>query len=703
MAVSISSEQRFQFNRQLLRRFIEIAQPYFYPIGPQGTRTFLGLLGMMVIAVVAFTFVLTVGLTLAGNTLFPDFFGQVAGQLLERVNGLMQSPVPLLALGSLGACSGIVVLHRHPLKQRWRQWILLACLLFLSFAVNGMNVAISYVFRFLETALNQKEEANFWQFLWIYAAIIVLAVPIVILYRYIRLKLALYWREWLTKLFLKRYFSHRSYYELDSNAANTEIDNPDQRITEDIKSFTETTLRFLLDVLDSILTLLSFTVVLFSISKVLTLGLVVYASFGTAIAIFVGQRLIRVNYNQLRLEANFRYGMVHVRDHAESIAFYRGEQLEQQQVINRFMSALRNADLLIIWQSLIDLFQVGYNYFTRIVPYIIVAPLYFSGQTDFGTIGQAYFAFFQILGALSLITNQIEAISKFAASIVRLGTFYEKVSVPENQDTLGIELAANNHLNNNNLNNNGFTPQNGDSDFLTVYDPKKQIETHIAPTLAFDHLTLHTPNREQTLVRNLSLELASNERLLIVGPSGCGKSSLLRAIAGLWTNGQGIIQRPDIVNIFFLPQRPYMLLGTLRDQVVYPNRLVTSSDNEIYHALQEVNLGQLAERLGGLDVEADWPTILSLGEQQRLAFARVLLTKPQYVILDEATSALDIANERALYSLLLSLNIVYVSVGHRSSLLDYHQKVLDLDRGGNDYGSNRWSITSADGYTFAST
>ncbi|MGK7891950.1 MAG: ABC transporter ATP-binding protein/permease [Leptolyngbyaceae cyanobacterium] len=709
MAASISPEQRFQFNRQLLNRFIEIAQPYFYPIGPKGTRTFLGLLGTMVIAVVAFTFILTVGLTLAGNALFPEFFAQVAGQLLERANTLMRSPWPLIAVGGLALYGGIVLLHYRHLKQRWRQWFLLACLLFLSFAVNGMNVAISYVFRFLETALNQKEESSFWQFLWIYAGIIVLAVPIVILYRYIRLKLALYWREWLTRLFLKRYFSNRAYYELDSNAANTEIDNPDQRITEDIKSFTETTLRFLLDVLDSILTLLSFTVVLFSISKILTFGLVVYAAFGTAIAIFVGQRLIRVNYNQLRLEANFRYGMVHVRDHAESIAFYRGEPLEQQQVIRRMVAALRNADLLIIWQSLIDLFQVGYNYFTRIVPYMIVAPLYFSGKTDFGTIGQAYFAFFQILGALSLITNQIESISKFAASIVRLGTFYEKVNTPESNGAIGVDpIASNgfdrNGLNGNGLNGNGFSQKTQElshlnrSDPKRTYDPEKNIETHITSHLTFQKLTLHTPNREQTLVRNLSLELADHEYLLIVGASGCGKSSLLRAIAGLWTNGQGIIQRPDIVDMFFLPQRPYMLLGTLREQVIYPNRLTTSSDADIQAVLEQVNLGQLAERVGGLDVEADWSTILSLGEQQRLAFARVLLTQPKYTILDEATSALDVANERMLYEQLRSLNIVYISVGHRSSLLDYHQKVLDL----ND-GTNRWAVVDADRYKFAST
>lgn len=672
------SEQRFHFNRQLWNRFIEIAQPYFFPVMAGGTRTFLGLLAMTLISVIAFTFFLTVVLTIVGQSIFPAFFSELAAQLVARINQLMESPAPAAAIATLFGSGLIIFCLRNPLQQRWKQWSLLACLLFLSFAVNGMNVAISYVFRFLENALNQKEEAVFWQFLWVYAGIIVLAVPVIVIYRYIRLKLALYWRAWLTKLFFNRYFSDRSYYDLDSNSAHTEIDNPDQRITEDIRSFTETTLRFLLDVLDSILKLFSFTMVLFTISKALTLGLVVYAILGTLIAVFVGQRLIRINYNQLRLEANFRYGMVHVRDHAESIAFYRGENLEKKQVSKRFDEALRNSNLLIIWQSLIDFFQYGYNYFTRIIPYLIVAPLYFVGETDFGTIGQASFAFFQILRALSLITDRIDDLSKFAASIVRLGTFYERLN-PSQEN-------SNTALNSERLPTSNVRPLK-----------PSRIELIEGNRLAIQNLTLHTPNMEQTLVKNLSLDLVSNEHLLIVGASGCGKSSLLRAIAGLWTNGQGTIQRPDVSNTFFLPQRPYMLLGTLRDQVVYPNLHSTVSDDDIHQVLQQVNLGQLADRIGGLNVEADWSTILSLGEQQRLAFARILLTQPKYAILDEATSALDIHNEQMLYELLQRLGVVYVSVGHRSSLLDYHHKVLDLGD-----SSTEWSFTNADHYKFAS-
>lgn len=647
--------QRFRFDRQLWHRFIEIAQPYFYPTHRGSTWIFAGLLLVLLVIVVSLTFFVAVGLTRLGQLLFPAFFADLAGGLVTQVNGLLNSSVPYIALGSLLISGLLFASQRRKLRQRWLQWGLLGLLLFLSFAVNGMNVILSYVFRFIDNVLVDKNETAFWQFLWVYAGVLIVAIPVIVLYRYVRLKLGLFWREWLTKDFLDRYFDNRAYYELDSNAANVEVDNPDQRITEDIKSFTGTTLSFLLDILDSILTLISFTAILWSISRPLTGGLVVYALAGTAIAVIAGTKLIRINYDQLRLEANFRYGMVHVRDNAESIAFYRGESLELQQVLQRLIAALRNFDLLILWQAIIDLFQYGYNYFARLVPYLIVAPLYFAGDADFGTIGQSYFAFSQVLSALSLITNQIQSIASFAASVNRLGMLDEELDQP------------------------GPAPDS----------PDHRIETRIAPRIAIAHLTLRTPNSEQTLIEDLSLDAGDTDRLLVVGASGCGKSSLLRAIAGLWTNGQGVISRPDSQEMLFLPQRPYMLLGNLREQLIYPNLRSHISDDEIQEVLQLVNLEGLPERLGGMEAVQDWPSVLSLGEQQRLAFARILLSQPKYVMLDEATSALDVRNERQLYELLRSLDLVYISVGHRPSLLDYHQVVLEL---GTQTGWRLWSV-----------
>jgi vitamin B12/bleomycin/antimicrobial peptide transport system ATP-binding/permease protein len=656
------SRTRFRFDKELWNRFVEIAQPYFYPLERGGTWKFFGLLLVLLISVIALAFFLAVGLTLLGKLLFSAFFTKLAAGLVAQVDGLLKSPAPYVAAGVLLVSTGIFVTQNRKLRQRWNQWGLLGFLLFMSFVVSGLNVVISFVFRFIDNALNEKQPEVFWQFLIVYGIILVVAIPILVGYRYLRLKLGLFWREWLTKNFLSRYFANRAYYDLDSNAANTEVDNPDQRITEDVRSFTSTLLSFLLELLDSILNLVAFTGILYSISKPLTIGLLVYTALGTAVAVIAGSRLIRINFDQLRLEANFRYGMIHIRDNAESIAFYRGENLEQRQVVDRLISALRNFDLLIIWQAIIDIFQYAYNYFSRLVPYVIVAPIYFSGQTDFGSIGQGIFAFSMVLSALSFIPNQIQQLTSFAAGINRLGVLHEKLNEQANPYPDDLTTA---------------------------------IETQITPGFSIENLTLRTPNAERTLIRELSLAVQPDQSLLIVGASGCGKSSLLRAIAGLWTNGSGTICRPDSGEVLFLPQRPYMLLGTLRDQLVYPHLSSDISEPDIQKALQLVRLDGLPERLGGLDVEKDWPTVLSLGEQQRLAFARILLTKPQYVMLDEATSALDIKNERNLYELLREMGLVYISVGHRPSLLDYHQTVLELD------SEAGWQVHHTSDYRFA--
>ncbi|MFS8867820.1 ABC transporter ATP-binding protein/permease [Synechococcus sp. H65.1] len=654
-----SQTYQFNFDRKLWDRFISVAQPYFYPRVRYGGWIFFGLLTASMVFVVALMFFVEIGVTLAGQALFPEFFRTLAAGLVEQTERNLASPVLGVAAASLVLSSLAFVVVWRQIHRRWLQWVLLTFLLFLSLTVNRLNVMISFIFRFIDTALQQKEESTFWQFLIIYGVLIISAIPILVIYRYTRLKLGLFWREWLTDHFLDRYFDRRAYYELDSNAANTEIDNPDQRISEDVRSFTGTTLSFLLDILDSILTLYAFTGILYSISRPLAVGLVVYAAIGTAIAIVAGRKLIKINFDQLRYEADFRYSLVHVRDNAESIAFYQGEDLELRQILNRFAAALRNFDLLIIWQAVIDIFQYAYNYFTRIVPYVIVAPLYFSGVRDFGTITQATIAFSQVLSALSIVANQIQSISSFAAGINRLGSFYEALENPALRHT---------------------------------HTRESTIQTRIAPHLALQHVTLLTPNSEQTLVRDLSLSLEAGQRLLIVGASGSGKSSLLRAIAGLWNNGQGSIARPDTTEMLFLPQKPYMLLGSLRDQLLYPGRRRDLTDEELLQILARVNLADLPERVGGFDVEKDWASTLSLGEQQRLAFARILITRPRYAILDEATSALDVANEKLLYRQLQHLNTTYVSVGHRPTLLAYHDLVLELQ------GNSAWKLWSAAEY-----
>ncbi|MGK7938562.1 MAG: ABC transporter ATP-binding protein/permease [Crocosphaera sp.] len=708
-------QTRFQFNRQLVLHFIETAQPYFFPTVPEtyredsntelrkkakyitkNTWIFLGLIVVVVFTVVSLAFFLTIGLTLLSNILFPDFFGEVAGGLVTRVNGFLKSPLPYIALIVIIISGVIFISQKSKVGDKWKQWSLLGLLLFLLLVVNGLNVILSYAFRFIDTALNQKNADTFWNFMIIYGLVLVVALPIIVAYRYARLKLGLMWREWLTEHFLNKYFNHRAYYELDSNSINTEVDNPDQRITQDIKSFTTVTLDFLIDILDSILTLLSFSAILYSLSKEVTGGLIIYAIFGTTVALTLGSRLVSINYDQLRLEANFRYGMVRVRDHAESIAFYRGEAVERKQVTDKLIAAIENFDILIIWQSIISLFQSGYQYFPRLIPYIIIAPLYLQEKVDFGAIGQTSFAFFQVLGALSLITNQIQSITEFAASINRLGEFYESLN-PFSLKEKHIKMSLQNEQ-----------EQTTETTEISLQQEEGQIKETTGEKIPFIHtctfgkydqevldislenVTLRPPNSQRILIQDVSLDVSEHNNLLIMGASGTGKSSLLRAIAGLWNSGKGIIYRPEAKDILFLPQKPYMILGTLREQLLYPNtekniedKELDTSDQRLEKVLKIVNLPDLASRFNeGFDAEENWENVLSLGEQQRVAFARILITQPSYAILDEATSALDVKNEERLYQELSHIGTTYISVGHRPTLTQYHQQLLEIFDGG---------------------
>lgn len=539
-------------------------------------------------------------------------------------------------------------------NEKWIARGLLAVLLILLLLVTGLNVLISYVGRFFQTALANKDVATFWKFLFIYAAVFVVGTPIVVIYRYMQKKLGLYWRRWLTDDFLDKYFHKRAYYELNSN---DKIDNPDQRISQDINSFTSTSLAFLLLVLGSIVDLIAFTGILWSISIPLTIILVAYAIFGTVVTVWFGKRLIGLNYNQLRQEADFRYGLVHIRNNAESIAFYRGEEQESIQVRQRFREALRNFNFLIGWQRNLSFFTTGFKYFVTILPALVVAPIYFAGKIDFGAISQASLAFTQVLEALSIVVAQFEDITAFAAGINRLANFKQALAEPNEVSKLGA----------------------------TVIDSK--LDSYIA----LKHVTLLTPNYKQTLVRDLSLTVERGKNLLIVGASGTGKSSIIRAIAGLWNAGSGEIVRPQAEEMLFLPQRPYMILGSLRDQLLYPHTHINIEDDRLDRVLQQLNLIHLPQRVGGFDATLDWTNVLSLGEQQRLAFARLLLTQPRYAILDEATSALDLKNEEHLYRHLQAISTLFVSVGHRSSLIKYHQQVLELE------GSD-WRVLPAQAY-----
>ena len=537
-------------------------------------------------------------------------------------------------------------------EERKKAWKLLIILLFFLIGVSAVNVLLSYLGRDFITALSEKKAEAFYTILPKYLLAFVLATLIAVLYRFVEETLALVWRNWMTQHLLKKYFSARSYYLLQMSK---EIDNPDQRITEDLKNFTATTLSLFLIVLNSTITIVAFVGVLASISSMLVFVLIFYAIVGTGLTVWIGKRLIRLHNRQYQKEATFRYGLVRVRDNAESIAFYRGEARERIDLMRRFKRVFTNSKALIQWNRKLGFFTTGYNYLALIVPTVIVAPLFLEGKIEFGVVTQAAGAFAQVLAAMSVIITQFERISAYAAGVFRLHGIWEAVKAKE----------------------------------LKESDDDPEILFEEGQRLILKDLTVRPPHSDRVLVENLSLKVKDKSALLLMGPSGSGKSSILRTIAGLWLNGSGSIERPRLREIMFLPQRPYMPVGHLKAQLMYPSRRENGrgSDEALVELLRKVNLEDILKRVNGdLLMELDWSNVLSIGEQQRLAFARLLYHTPRLAFLDEATSALDEENEALLYSLAREAGITLMSVGHRSTLRKFHDFVLNLlDEG-------RWNI-----------
>lgn len=546
---------------------------------------------------------------------------------------------------------------RH--EEKWKAWSLLLLSILLLLGQTRFAVLFNEQTGEFTSALAARDEERFWVSIKYCLGLLIIAIPFFASYYYVRDTLALHWRRWLTYRLLDKYFSHRHFYELNTHA---EIDNPDQRIAEDINTFTQRSLYFLLILIGSILQLVAFSTVLWSISRELVYFLVFYAGAGTLITIFgFGKWLIGLNFQQLRREADFRFSLVRFRENAEAIALYRGEAQELQQVRQRFINAFHNFSKLIRAQLFLNLFQYSFGLLTIVLPSIIIAPQVLSGELEVGRAVQAAGAFAAVLSAISVIIENFEALSRFTAGVNRLNIFTQYLageSAGRGRSLGVIESVEGNHL-------------------------------------WLESVTLQTPNYERTLVKNLSLHIKPGQGLIIVGQSGCGKSSLLRALAGLWYAGSGTICRPLPQDMLFLPQQPYMLLGTLRSQLLYPNEDRAVHDADLLSLLERVNLPELAARVGGLDAVHDWEKLLSIGEQQRLAFARVLLCKPRYAVLDEATSALDIANEEYLYQQLQSSETTLISVGHRPGILKYHAQVLELT------GNGEWRAEPAATYQFA--
>lgn len=560
-------------------------------------------------------------------------------------------------------------------------WGLLGLLIALMVCETQLAVMLIEKTGEMTSALAAKQADRFWSAVQASLVVLAFAVPVYAFYYYMRDAFSNHWRRWLTHRFLDGYLGDRNYYAI---GADNNIDNPDQRISEDINTFTGRSTHFLLIFLGSLMQLVAFSAVLWSISHTLVAILAVYALLGTFGALYLfGAPLIRLNFWQIRREADFRFGLMRLRENAESIAFYRGEPQERAQIDHRFDAAFNNYGRLIKKQRSLNLFQRSFSQLTLVLPSMILANGVLSGELEVGRAIQAAGAFAAVLGAVSLIVDNFESLSRFVAGIDRLHALSQVVLKTPAAPTPWAEPPT--------PATPAAAPIVGVDD---PFDPATQIETRIGDVMEIEALTLYTPHFGRVLVQDLSLRLEPGDALLITGPSGCGKSSLLRAIAGLWRTGRGTVQHPPLEEMFFLPQRPYMQTGTLRSQIIYPSKDTELTDEQLLQLLQEVQLESLAERVGGLDASHDWEKQLSIGEQQRLAFARVLAKAPSIVILDEATSALDSANEAALYEHLRASGTTLISIAHRPAVLKHHTHVLELK------GEGAWQVHLAGDFSF---
>ncbi|MFK3766401.1 MULTISPECIES: ABC transporter ATP-binding protein/permease [Pseudomonas] len=540
-------------------------------------------------------------------------------------------------------------------RRSWRPLLVFAALLVLTLFSVRMNVLFSFWYNGFYSALQALDQTAFWYLLGVFAVLATLHVLRSLFTFYVTEAFSIRWRVWLTERLTNDWLHGDAYYRGQFLAEP--VDNPDQRIELDVNAFVTNSVTLALGAVSALVSLVAFTAILWGLSaplaiagveipRAMVFAVYVYVLIATWIAFRLGQPLIRLNFLNEKLTANFRYALMRLRENAENIAFYQGAQVERGTLLGRFGALIVNVWALVFRNLKFSGFNLGVSQVAVVFPFILQAPRFFSGAIKLGDVMQTSQAFGQVQDALSFFRESYDTFAQYRATLDRL---------------------------------TGFLDANQQASTLPRVSTQEQ-----AQALDISGLQVMRPDGH-ALIADLDLRLQAGQALLIKGPSGSGKTTLLRALAGLWPYAEGEVRRPTGTEALFLSQRPYLPLGDLRTAIAYPADSKPEDEARMQHALRQVNLAHLAERLA---VSCDWSHILSVGEQQRLAFARVLFNRPQVVFLDESTSAMDEGLEHALYSLLRNEmpQTLLVSVGHRSTLAGFHTHRLEVD------GQGGWSL-----------